>query len=143
MSAHVQHPHTGPPVPSVRAVRAAPAAAVSIDELEDEIRQLKIALTGRAVIDQAKGVLMRHFAIDAEAAFQLMVRWSSHSHAKVSALAQEITTTAVRGDDAVARAVEVIQRRGHPARNAPRRERRTASEERDGPSAERCGARQE
>ncbi|QIG43371.1 ANTAR domain-containing protein [Nocardioides anomalus] len=99
---------------STRFNRSGPSAAptrASVDELENEIRHLKSALTGRAVIDQAKGVLMRHFGVDAETAFQVLVRWSSHTNHRVSALALEVNGAASQGADAVAVLVRDVHRR--------------------------------
>jgi AmiR/NasT family two-component response regulator len=51
--------------------------------------ELNEALTSRAVIDQAKGMIMQAQGCDADEAFSLLVRMSSHSNRKVRDLARE------------------------------------------------------
>lgn len=50
--------------------------------------QLRTALTTRAVIDQAKGVLMAVHSITADRAFRLLVEQSQHENVKLHALAE-------------------------------------------------------
>lgn len=52
------------------------------------VAQLREALTSRAVIDQAKGVLMAARRISADEAFALLVEQSQHENIKVRALAE-------------------------------------------------------
>ncbi len=49
---------------------------------------LRCALTSRAVIDQAKGILMARLGVDAEGAFARLVTVSNRLNVKVRALAQ-------------------------------------------------------
>ena len=54
-------------------------------------RSLKI-IEHRAVIEQAKGVLMAVYSIDAQAAFDLL-RWGSqHTNTKLRVMAEQLTT---------------------------------------------------
>src|SRR3954453_21290521 len=53
-------------------------------------RQLQEALASRAVIEQAKGVLMAREAVDADRAFGLLRGWSQHRNVKLRDLAREI-----------------------------------------------------
>jgi hypothetical protein len=62
----------------------APAAA--------RIRQLEEALESHALVDQARGVLMATHRIDADAAWALLVRVSSHQNIKVRTLAEAVVT---------------------------------------------------
>lgn len=52
--------------------------------------QLKQALTSRAVIDQAKGILMEREGLDAETAYRMLVVASQHSHVKLREVAQQL-----------------------------------------------------
>jgi GAF domain-containing protein len=52
--------------------------------------QLREAISSRAVIEQAKGVLMARNGIDADAAFERLRHDSQHRNVKLRAIAQEI-----------------------------------------------------
>jgi GAF domain-containing protein len=54
---------------------------------------LKIALSSRDVIGQAKGILMERFRLDADHAFQLLVAISQRSHRKLREIAEELCLT--------------------------------------------------
>ena len=56
------------------------------------IRQLEAALESHALVDQARGVLMAAHRIDADAAWGLLVRVSSHENIKVRTLAEAVVT---------------------------------------------------
>jgi hypothetical protein len=56
------------------------------------IRQLEEALESHALVDQARGVLMATHRIDADAAWALLVRVSSHQNIKVRTLAEAVVT---------------------------------------------------
>jgi hypothetical protein len=77
-----------------RASRDAPRAtgnyAVELDHVrnllssvETEMAGLRIAMRTRAVIEQAKGMLMAQHKIDAEAAFGMLVQLSQTTHRKL------------------------------------------------------------
>lgn len=55
--------------------------------LREEIEDLRRAMESRAVIEQAKGVLMAVYQIDDVRAFAILQRWSMHSNLKLRALA--------------------------------------------------------
>jgi AmiR/NasT family two-component response regulator len=57
-------------------------------------QQLQEALTSRAVIDQAKGVLMGQHGVGADEAFNLLRRQSQPENRKLRELAQEIVERA-------------------------------------------------
>ncbi|WP_343908988.1 ANTAR domain-containing protein [Nocardioides aquiterrae] len=63
-----------------------------LDRLEADMRR---ALASRAVIDQAKGIIMAAHGIDAEAAWEHLLALSSAQHVKVRELAQRIVDRAV------------------------------------------------
>jgi len=56
--------------------------------------QLALALESRAVIDQAKGVVMSTFGIDSETAFRCMVLISQHRNVRVRAVADKVIAAA-------------------------------------------------
>jgi AmiR/NasT family two-component response regulator len=57
--------------------------------------QLSAALTSRAVIDQAKGILMALHRIPADDAFELLVKASQEENAKLREVAQDFVNSAV------------------------------------------------
>ncbi len=71
---------------------------VAVDDreaaLETEVAQMRTAMASRAVIEQAKGVLMLLAGCGEQAAFDLLAHISSHTHRKVRDLAQELTASA-------------------------------------------------
>ncbi|HEX2075723.1 MAG TPA: ANTAR domain-containing protein [Geodermatophilus sp.] len=58
------------------------------------------ALDSRAVIDQAKGILMREHHCSADAAFDRLVRQSNASNRKLREVAQEIVEEVQRAPEA-------------------------------------------
>lgn len=71
-----------------RAVDDYDAASVSASQ---EIRQLRAALEHRTVIGQAEGMLMQRYAIDADAAFAVLVRLSQAANVKLHTIAEHLT----------------------------------------------------
>lgn len=61
----------------------------------ETMEQLRTALTSRAVIDQAKGILMALHRIPADDAFQLLVKASQEQNLKLREVAQDFLTTAL------------------------------------------------
>jgi hypothetical protein len=64
--------------------------------LQDEVTTLREILEHRAVIEQAKGVLVGTMNIDPEAAFELLVKQSQHTNVKLREVAQSIVDDASR-----------------------------------------------
>jgi GAF domain-containing protein len=62
----------------------------SARELADN---LQVALESRAVIDQAKGVLMERYKLTADQAFQLLARASMHANRKLRDIADDLVRT--------------------------------------------------
>jgi GAF domain-containing protein len=60
------------------------------------IEQLRAALSSRAVIDQAKGILMAANRITADEAFERLVRRSQRANVKLRDVATRIVTDAIR-----------------------------------------------
>jgi GAF domain-containing protein len=59
--------------------------------------QMQAAMTSRAVIEQAKGMLMVQRKCDADAAFDILVQLSQHSHRKLREVAQVVVEQALTG----------------------------------------------
>ena len=80
------------------------AAAVASLLQESELRStmqtmvddMRAALSSRAVIDQAKGIVMGDQHCTADEAFQHLVRLSNQTHRKVREVAQAIVDQAAR-----------------------------------------------
>ena len=70
--------------------RAAQDGHATPEDDQARIAQLEEALESHAVVDQARGVLMAVHRIDAEAAWGLLVRVSSHENIKVRTLAEAV-----------------------------------------------------
>jgi len=64
---------------------------------ETEVEQLRAAMASRAVIEQAKGILMLLTSCRDQAAFDLLGHISSHTHRKVRDVARAITESATGG----------------------------------------------
>lgn len=62
-------------------------------QARERAEQLREALTTRAVIDQAKGILMALHGIDADAAFDLLVQQSQRENTKVRQIAERFIET--------------------------------------------------
>ena len=58
--------------------------------LHREIDQLKEALTSRATIDQAKGILMARHGVDPDEAFRLLVRMSNDTNVRLADVARAL-----------------------------------------------------
>jgi len=61
-----------------------------------ELADLRRWLGSLPVIEQAKGILMAHYLIDADTAFQVLRRWSSHHNIKIRAISQQLAAAAAR-----------------------------------------------
>ena len=59
----------------------------TVDALQEELAGLRAAMRTRAVIEQAKGIVMSQHRCGPEQAFQLLVRISQHRHAKLHEVA--------------------------------------------------------
>lgn len=58
-----------------------------LEALRHEVEHLRRALSSRADIDQAKGVLMMRYGLTSERAFDVLVRWSQHANVKLRVVA--------------------------------------------------------
>jgi GAF domain-containing protein len=92
--------------------------AVRLAQQAELTEQLRTALTSRAVIDQAMGVIMGQSRCSAEAAFEMLRKASQHRNVKLRVLAAEIVESASgagRADEGTSTRPEVAG-----ARSAPR-----------------------
>ena len=71
-----------------------PASGLQWHELVFELDGLKHRLATQPVIEQSKGILMAHFGIGPDTAFNVLRRWSSHTHLKVRDISQMIVAAA-------------------------------------------------
>jgi AmiR/NasT family two-component response regulator len=67
-------------------------AAIALSAARQE-ENLRLALDGRDMIGQAKGILMERYRLTAQQAFELLVRASTHTNRKLFDIADELTST--------------------------------------------------
>ena len=85
------------------AIRFVPYAAVAINNMSayqsarDMADNLEIALKSRAVIDQAKGILIERHRLTPEQAFQVLARASQHANRKLRDVAEHLVRTGELG----------------------------------------------
>jgi AmiR/NasT family two-component response regulator len=65
----------------------------ALTEVEAELNGLRVAMQTRAVIEQAKGMLMAQRGIDADAAFDVLVNLSQTTHRKLVEVASVLVDT--------------------------------------------------
>jgi hypothetical protein len=75
------------------AVGTADAVAATARELDD----LHVAMKTRAVIEQAKGILIERYKINEDKAFKVLTRSSQVQNVKLRKVAEELVTTGVLG----------------------------------------------
>lgn len=85
-----------PGTPAVDACGAADAAdlAAALQRARDEVAGLQAALDSRGPIEQAKGVVMALYRVDAERAWQLLQTASSHLNLKLRTVATTVLALA-------------------------------------------------
>ena len=66
---------------------------LSIDDLQRQIDNLRLAVQSRDVIGQAKGILMSRHHLSADQAFAMLVAASQHTNAKLIQVATEVAET--------------------------------------------------
>ncbi len=99
LNVYARRPHAFDEDSRWAATRFGPYAAVAVGNLHayqtarDMADNLRLALESRAVIDQAKGVLMERHKLTADRAFQLLARASMHSNRKVRDIADHLVHT--------------------------------------------------
>jgi AmiR/NasT family two-component response regulator len=83
----------------------------------DELAGMRAAMASRAVIEQAKGILMLLTSCSEKVAFDLLTHISSHTHRKVRDVATAITASAV-GSQPLSDDVRTILRDACPPRSS-------------------------
>ncbi|HST63937.1 MAG TPA: ANTAR domain-containing protein [Mycobacteriales bacterium] len=79
---------------------AGPALEAELAAARQEIAGLRVALTSRATIDQARGILIARYRISADGAFELLVRWSQDRNIKLRVIAETLVAMAQHGVEA-------------------------------------------
>ena len=67
--------------------------ATAAAQTSEELANLKIAMQTRAVIEQAKGILMERYNLDQDRAIAVLTRASQNSNTKLRDVASELVTT--------------------------------------------------
>ena len=101
LNVYAEHPHAfsvadvelGEEVASWVALAVGNAEASSMTN--QELRDMRAAMVSRAVIEQAKGVLMERYKITADQAFTLLAKASQRSNVKLRDVADELVQTGV------------------------------------------------
>jgi GAF domain-containing protein len=65
----------------------------TVARTSEELVNLKVAMRSRAVIEQAKGILMERLKVPEEAAFTVLARASQNSNIKLRDVAEQLVTT--------------------------------------------------
>lgn len=78
------------------AVANAVANAVSFATATELAANMQRAMESRAVIEQAKGIVMANVGCDAGKAFELLVQQSQHENRKLRDIASELVANATR-----------------------------------------------
>ncbi|HVV36038.1 MAG TPA: ANTAR domain-containing protein [Acidimicrobiales bacterium] len=72
------------------------ADKAQLSALQSEIASLRTALESRAVIEQAKGIIIGSTGCDADAAFDVLARQSQHENRKLREVAEELVRSKQR-----------------------------------------------
>lgn len=65
----------------------------SSGDMRTEVEQMRKAITARATIEQAKGIVMERYGLTSEAAWSQLVRQAHHDNVKLRTLADNIVAT--------------------------------------------------
>lgn len=100
--------------------RPDPGAAVEAELTESErvLRQLQQKMESLPTIEQAKGILMARFGLDAETAFTLLVRWSQAKNVKLRAISASLVEAAGQ-PGALDALIDALQRSGKDGERRP------------------------
>jgi hypothetical protein len=90
--------HPGGDDSTARVVEAVVWGLRTLSDAAREVDQLRRALTSRATIDQAKGILMARRRIDADEAFRVLVVMSNETNVPLAEVAKALVYQAQRPD---------------------------------------------
>lgn len=90
--------HIGPAETFASQVAVAVTNAHLYNSVATTARQMQEAMATRAIIEQAKGILMAQSRVDADAAFNMLVRASQRENRKLREIASAIVERAVSGN---------------------------------------------
>ncbi len=99
LNTYAREPHAFDDRARAAAAHFAPYAAVAVantyayQSSRDRADNLEVALGSRAVIDQAKGILMERYKLTPDEAFQALAAVSMRTHAKVRQIADHLVAT--------------------------------------------------
>jgi GAF domain-containing protein len=99
LNIYVREPHVFDEDSRSAAVQFGSYAAVAVGNMyayqdaRDMAENLQAALESRAVIDQAKGILIERYKLTPDQAFQALVRVSMHSNRKLRDIADDLVRT--------------------------------------------------
>jgi AmiR/NasT family two-component response regulator len=79
--------------PEHRAENRPEHRSVARDLFPASAEEFEQVLAARSVIDQAKGILMERYTLDADAAFAVLVRHSQHANRKLRSIAEELVSS--------------------------------------------------
>ena len=102
-------------VPAHSQVESTSPERASTDTLSlmSEIKELHNALESRPLIEQAKGILMGRYRVDAAGAYEIIRRWSMDSNIKVRDISAALVQISVLGGrtqpEPSARALRVVR----------------------------------
>jgi hypothetical protein len=113
--------HGDPAGDQPRGAFADPTTDLDVAQSRRILLELQQKLESMPAIEQAKGILMARFSLDAQRAFSLLVRWSQVNNVKLRAVSDSLVAAA---DDAAAldRTIQSLQRTPRDA--VPRRTER-------------------
>jgi GAF domain-containing protein len=99
--ARVAHAFTDPHRRDVTEFAAYAAVALTnmdaLQDARDQARNLRVAMESRAVIEQAKGILIERYKVSVDGAFRLLAEASMRSNRKVRDLAEQLVFTGDMG----------------------------------------------
>jgi len=99
LNVYARVPHAFDEAARSAALRFAPYAAVAVanmhayESARDMSGNLQVALESRAVIDQAKGILIERYRLTADQAFQALAEVSMRTNTKVRDVAEQLVLT--------------------------------------------------
>lgn len=103
-SVNLSGDHADPPATEARSALsrnthdAVAALSAEVAALQLHQDNLQRAMATRAVIEQAKGVLMQRYGVTADTAFAILVRWSRTANVKLHTVAEVLLAVAAEAE---------------------------------------------